>query len=64
MWGDLLNMPCNNLLQPLVGTDDMFHRNARHREAIRDFLRCLINIHIIFQPLNGNLHTFASLELM
>ena len=61
---DLLDASSDNLLEPLVRAHDALYGNARHREAIRDLLRRSVNIHIVFQPFDGNLHSLASLELM
>ena len=61
---NFLNTPRNDLLQSLIRTHNMLHRNTSHRQTVSDFLCRLINIHIVLQPFNGNLHSPASLELM
>ena len=61
---DLLNACRDDLLKPLIRTHDTLDGNARHCEAVCNLLRCFVNIHIVFQPFDRNLHRPASLELM
>ena len=61
---DLLDAPRNDLLKPLVRAHNALDGHARHRQAVCNLLRRLVNIHIVFQPFDGNLHSPASLELM
>ena len=51
----------HDLVQPLVGTDDILHRNARHRQEVGKLFRRLVKINIVFQPLYRYLHIFFSL---
>ena len=61
---DLLDACRDDLLKPFVSAHNPLHGNPRHRQAVCDCLRCLVNIHIVFQPFDRNLHRPASLELM
>ena len=61
---DLLNACRDDLLKPLIRTHDALDGNARHCEAVCDLLCRLVNIHVVFQPFDRNLHRPASLELM
>ena len=53
---DLLDATRHDALEAGVGTDDILNRHAGHREAVCELFRRPIEINIIFQPLNGNLH--------
>ena len=55
---DLLDAARDHMVEPLIRADDVFHRHARHREAIRELLRRPVKINIILQPFYRNLHSF------
>ena len=57
---DFLDAARHDALEARVRADDVFHRHAGHREAVGQLFRRPIEINIIFQPLNGNLHVVCS----